>query len=178
MSKRLNRLAMACSLALGLTLAGAPVSAQNPPPYDCNKSEGHRDFDFWLGKWEVTDKAGETVYGHNRIEKAEKGCLLMEHWTSASGGSGTSMNYFNPVTREWHQDWVDAGASVIKTKGGLEKNSMSMKGKIYYMASGQRADFRGKWTPLEDGRVRQFFEQKNEKGEWFTWFDGYYRKVE
>ncbi len=130
-----------------------------------------------MGKWEVTDKAGETVYGHNEITVQERGCLLVEHWQSSQGGTGSSINYYNPVTGQWHQDWVDAGSSIIKTSGGIKDGAMAMKGKIYYMQSGQRADFRGKWTPLEDGRVRQFFQQKDDKSKWNTWFDGYYRRV-
>ena len=39
----------------------------------------------------------------------------------------------------------------------------------------QRQPFRGTWTPLEDGVVRQHFEQSGDDGAtWTTWFDGYY----
>jgi hypothetical protein len=37
--------------------------------------------------------------------------------------------------------------------------------------------FRGLWTPLPDGRVRQFFEQSNDGGEtWVPWFEGFYTR--
>ena len=36
--------------------------------------------------------------------------------------------------------------------------------------------FRGRWTPLEDGRVRQLFQQQDDEGVWQTWFDGYYSR--
>jgi hypothetical protein len=162
-------------LCLLLTL---PAVAQNQPRYSCQNTAEHRQFDFWLGKWEVTDKAGETVYGHNEITVQEDGCLLLEKWQSTAGGGGSSINYYNPVTNEWHQDWVDRGASILNTRGGMEKGSMSMQGKIYYLQAGTRADFRGRWTPMEDGRVRQFFEQKDDKGNWKTWFEGFYRRVD
>ena len=35
-----------------------------------------------------------------------------------------------------------------------------------------------RWTPREDGLVRQFFEETDDKGKWQTWFDGYYARVE
>ncbi len=168
--------AAAMFLALASLLIAPSTVAQTPPSYNCTEIEEHRQFDFWLGRWKVTDKVGDTVYGHNEISMAEKGCVLIERWQSANGGSGTSMNYYNPVTGEWHQDWVDSGATVINTRGALKKGAMAMRGKVYYMQSGQRADFRGTWTPQDDGRVRQFFEQKDDKGEWQTWFDGYYAK--
>ena len=164
-------------IALGLLLA-LPALAQNQKPYSCEETSEHRQFDFWVGHWEVTDKAGEKVYGHNQISPHENGCLLLEQWQSSSGSSGTSINYYNPVTSQWHQDWVDAGATIINTAGGMKDGSMAMKGKIYYLQSGRQADFRGRWTLLEDGRVRQFFQEKDVKGAWQTWFEGFYRKVE
>src|SRR5436190_10357664 len=57
----------------------APVA--KPPP--CAAAP-HRQFDFWLGQWEVRDPTGKVV-GHNRIETAHGGCALIEHWTSVTG---------------------------------------------------------------------------------------------
>jgi hypothetical protein len=106
-------------LLIGLLL-GMQAQAQGPKPIDCEASPERRQFDFWLGDWEVTDKAGETVYGHNTISKREKGCYLYEEWRSASGGSGSSMNYYDPSNGKWHQLWIDAGFSIIQTAGGIE----------------------------------------------------------
>ena len=69
--------------------ANPPVS--KPPP--CAGAE-HRQFDFWLGDWEVSDPAGKRV-GHNRIEAAHGGCALIEHWTSVAGVTGTSVNLYD-----------------------------------------------------------------------------------
>ncbi len=56
---------------------------------------------------------------------------------------------------------------------------MVLRGKIYYINQSLEADFRGTWTPLEDGRVRQFFEQSVDGGEnWSPWFEGFYSRVE
>ena len=159
-------------------LPALAASGQDPKPYSCEEKQEHRQFDFWVGNWEVTDKAGEKVYGHNSISKREAGCLLLEEWRSAGAHSGSSLNYYNPSDSKWHQLWVDNGASIIRYSGGMEEGSMVMRGKIYYQQSGRTAKFRGKWTPLEDGRVRQFFEEKDAQGEWKTWFDGYYRRTD
>jgi hypothetical protein len=51
--------------------------------------ELHHAFDFWIGDWEVTDLEGKPV-GRNAISTEESGCLLVERWTSASGGTGQS----------------------------------------------------------------------------------------
>ena len=141
-------------------------------------------FDFWIGHWEVygnLDKQGP-LFGHNRIEKIENGCLLMEHWQGASGSTGTSMNYYDGVLNQWVQNWVSAGGTTITMTGGIEKDSMVLSGKIFYVrvAQGpQIRDFRGTWTQVKEGIVRQFFEESIDGGKtWYTWFEGFYFKQE
>lgn len=163
------------TISLFMLMYAASASAQQAPAYSCNTHSGHRQFDFWLGQWEVTDQAGETVYGRNDISRREADCLLVEHWQSSRGSTGTSLNYYNPVTRAWHQDWVDA-SSIINTSGALQDGAMKMSGTIYYFQDTRSAEFRGSWTPLDDGRVRQFYEEKDAQGQWQVWFDGYYRR--
>ena len=140
----------------------------------CDDIDGFSDFDFWLGEWEVFDSNTGNRAGENSIQKMEGGCMLMESWTSAGGGTGTSMNYFNPVTNEWRQLWVSAGRYSIDIVGGLRGQSMVLEGSIYNFA-GAVWNFRGSWTPNPDGTVRQFFEQFNHDSEqWAPWFDGRY----
>ena len=173
MARILNSVAVT---VLAVSMLSATALAQQAPVYDCTSTAGHRDFDFWLGEWSVDNKQGDTHYGNNRISSAEKGCLLVEHWSSARGGTGSSVNYYHPGENKWHQQWNDAGASIITISGGLQDKSMVMQGNIYYLNDKRSAEFRGSWTPLEDGRVRQFFEEKDGEGQWKTWFDGYYTR--
>ena len=162
--------------ALFLIALFSPVAIAQQTPYNCSAPGHHRDFDFWLGQWEVHDKAGK-LQGHNHITARQKGCLLDEQWRSVKGGTGQSINYYNPVTQQWQQLWVDAGASVIDIGGGLEGGSMVLTGTVFYLKTSLKKEFRGRWTPLPDGRVQQFFEEQNKDGEWQTWFDGYYTRV-
>ncbi|WP_395376147.1 tetratricopeptide repeat protein [Marinicella sp. W31] len=141
-------------------------------------------FDFWLGNWAVygnLEKQGP-LFGHNHIEKIENGCLIMEHWKGARGSTGTSMNYYDGVLDKWVQNWVSAGGTTITTTGGIENGSMVLTGKIFYVkvAQGpQVRDFRGTWTLVQEGIVRQFFEESIDGGKtWYTWFEGFYFKQE
>ena len=53
---------------------------------------------------------------------------------------------------------------------------MRLEGTIEYVAQNRIEAFRGTWTVLEDGRVRQLFQEFNiGTNTWQTWFDGYYR---
>ena len=54
---------------------------------------------------------------------------------------------------------------------------MLLSGTIHYIANGQTAPFRGLWTEMPDGRVRQYFEQSNDDGAtWEPWFEGFYSR--
>ncbi|MDZ4698110.1 MAG: hypothetical protein SH809_00270 [Rhodothermales bacterium] len=154
----------------------SPAAAQNTPPApECHSEPLYRGFDFWIGSWDVFAPNGNRA-GSNQIERAESGCLLLERWTSSQGGTGTSMNYVDPVDGRWRQIWMDGGGNVIHLAGGLEHGAMKLSGELID-PQGNRSGLRGTWTPLGDGSVRQLFEQSLDGGRtWSTWFDGYYRK--
>ena len=184
---------MTQTLLIGLLcIAGAcvgaafqPVAAQAQTAADeadrkarpCEYDERFRQFDFWIGHWEVTGAQGQ-VAGTNKIEKAEQGCMLLESWTGRSGGTGTSMNYYDTAKEKWVQVWVASAGYSIRIEGGLEDGKMVLVGQLIG-GDGAATPFRGTWTPLDDGRVRQFFEQSTDEGKiWTPWFDGYYARKE
>src|SRR5688572_11534423 len=46
----------------------------------------HRQFDFWIGEWDVFGgPEGDRLVGNNTIERSENGCWLVERWRGASG---------------------------------------------------------------------------------------------
>ena len=150
--------------------------AQTPTntPLPCT-DESHRAFDFWVGDWIVTNAAGTEV-GQNLIERTEGGCLLVENWTSAGGGTGKSMNYWDPREKRWKQVWVSSNGSVGYFNGGIADGAMVLQGDML-AANGTALLLKGTWSVLDDGRVRQHFEQSTDQGAtWSTWFDGYYAK--
>lgn len=76
------------------TLEGMPafdafVEALSARAYPCENEEKFREFDFWIGEWEVRTADGQLA-GHNSIRRAERGCVLIEEWTGAGGTSGMS----------------------------------------------------------------------------------------
>lgn len=171
-------------IALLALIAAAPCfaaqEAQTPAEviHPCTQQEEFRQFDFWVGEWEVRTADGRLV-GHNRIEPAQQGCALLENWTDAAGNTGMSVNYLDKASNEWVQLWVDARGGQINIRGGLTGDGMLLEGQIHYVSNGTTADFRGLWTPLPDGRVRQFFEQSDDGGAtWEPWFEGFYSRVD
>ncbi len=161
-----------CTALLILLCAGDLKAAELP----CS-APAYREFDFWLGEWVV--EAGEGKHaGNNHIRSSESGCLLIESWTGAQGGTGTSMNYYSGEDNQWHQLWVSPGA-IIDIAGGLsDDGSMRLLGSIYYAAQDKSFPFRGSWSMQPDGSVVQFFEESRIAGEWKPWFRGIYRPID
>ena len=165
--------AVLSSLA-GNTAFDALIDTMSRQAYPCEYDARFSEFDFWVGSWDVHVAGGQRV-GSNRIEREERSCLLTEHWTNTSGGTGTSINYVDKTTDEWVQVWNSEGGAQINIRGGLTDEGMRLVGTIHYVANATTAPFRGLWTPLDDGRVRQYFEQSNDGGDtWVPWFEGFY----
>lgn len=152
------------------------VSTMTRQAFPCEDDPAFAEFDFWVGLWDVRDRAG-TLQGSNVIERSERGCVLVESWSGAGGGTGTSINYLDRTSGEWTQVWNSAGGVQIHIRGGMTEDGMLLAGTIHYVANGTTAPFRGLWTPLPDGRVRQFFEQSADDGQsWTPWFEGFYTR--
>jgi len=107
---------------LAALLFAAPGAAQEPAEKPCEQPE-HRQFDFWLGEWDVLTPEGHQA-GTNRIEKILNGCALLENWTSTRGGTGKSLNFFNTATRRWEQVWVASSGGAIKYQGEFKDGAM------------------------------------------------------
>lgn len=143
--------------------------------YPCENDPVFAQFDFWIGEWDV--HAGGQLAGTNSIKREQRGCYLSEAWTNVGGGGGHSINYVDKITNEWVQIWNAAGGSQINIRGGMTDDGMLLVGTLHDVASGTTKPFRGLWTPLPDGRVRQFFEHSDDGGEtWVSWFEGFYTR--
>ena len=159
----------------------APATAQDgdsqsppPPPPPCQE-DVYRAFDFWLGEWDVATPDGQFA-GVNVISEWEGGCLILEEWTGATGGTGQSYNFYDPGMEKWRQVWV-SGFGTIDYSGGLnDDGEMVLEGEIAYR-NGVTAPFRGVWTPNDDGTVTQSFQQYDADAEqWDDWFTGVYTR--
>ncbi len=158
-------------LAAQETAPAAP-SPDEPVVEACSGPE-FRQFDFWLGHWEVTDTAGRVV-GVNTITAVAGGCGVDEYWQGARGLTGTSVNWYDPQTGKWHQVWVGPGL-YLTLSGGIEDGNMVLAGSRQ-TPEGEVID-RITWIPLEDGRVQQVWDTSRDGGEtWRVDFDGMYAK--
>ena len=152
-----------------------PALAAQQAPQRCDGPE-FRQFDYWVGDWEVTDSAGTTLYGTNLVTLEEQGCVVHEHWTGRGGSTGQSFNYWDRNRKVWQQDWVASGGTNMHLVGGLRGDTMTLEAEVPG-PGGTTLHHVIQWIPQPDGRVRQFWRTSRDGGRtWTTGFDGYYRK--
>ena len=155
---------------------GAPSApgAQGAGAPTCDGVE-HRQFDFWLGEWEVTAPNGQPA-GRNSITRELSGCVLHEHWTGAGGMRGESFNTWDRTRKRWHQTWVSSTGNLLVLEGGIVGGAMQMTGE----STSPKGTVLNRitWTPSPDGSVRQFWEASTDGGKtWQVAFDGRYRRT-
>jgi hypothetical protein len=164
------------ALALFAAPLCEPTHAAGEQQAICSHAK-FREFDFWAGAWRVQDATGNPA-GENSITIEQGGCVLVESWRSARGGTGQSLNYFDPVTKAWKQRWVGLGL-ILEMQGGIRDGAMVLEGPLHYVRTGRTTLLRGTWSKLADGRVRQLFVESADQGKtWAPWFDGYYSRAE
>ncbi len=158
-----------------LLLASGSAFAQEEAPAGPCDGDVFRQFDFWVGDWNVFDTEGQQV-GTNIITLEEKGCLLVERWTDMQGNTGQSYNFVDHASGKWRQVWVNAGV-VIDYEGGLDENgAIDLQGTLTTVNSGPQK-YRGTWSLQDDGTVHQHLRQFDaEKGDWAAGFVGVYKK--
>ena len=149
-----------------------PAFAQEPNKPSCAASE-HRQFDFWLGEWSVTNPDG-SLAGHNSIRQEMGQCVLHERWQSATSPfNGESFNTFDAARGVWHQTWVDNSGLLLLLEGGLIGESMLLQGSTGGTQSPQLQKIT--WTPNKNATVRQHWQTSSDDGKtWKTAFDGLY----
>jgi hypothetical protein len=155
-------------LALAMAHAGAACAACDAPE--------HRQFDFWVGEWEVFRAADGKAVGSNRVTSEYAGCVVHEHYTTPRPYAGESLNTYDARRGVWHQTWVDNGGLLLVLEGRWTGSAMVLEGPGTD-PQGRAVKHRITWTPNADGTVRQFWQTAAPPdGEWKTTFDGLYRR--
>lgn len=74
----------------------------------CAYTKENRQFDFWLGEWDVSTTQGAIPAGTSKIELILEGCVVQENWKSLNSPySGKSYNIYDQALKRWEQYWVD-----------------------------------------------------------------------
>ena len=164
-------------------------AAPQPKPFDCTAPE-HRQFDFWVGEWDVVPNP-ETRPANapppqpdrkpatNIIEKAHRDCVIVENWDDGQGGTGQSFNVYDRVKKRWQQTWVDSNGGLHEYWGELRDDNMVYIGEVPLPPASRfqgRRTIRLTFFPLGANKVRQFSESLNVDGTWSVNYDLIYTR--
>ena len=158
------RIAQQREVSTGLFSVGDLMRAAPGEP--CRTGH-YRDFDFWLGDWDVVSPPGSVpVVGTNRIRSEVDGCVVAEYWAGTGGLHGWSLNAYDPRTGQWNQHWVAEGGMNLRMSGGLVGNAMVMAGPRQ-TPNGAIVIDRTTWTPQAGGGLTQFWDISTDGGQTF-----------
>jgi len=169
-------------LIAGLLLTAGPAAAQTPPPAAappppaCATPE-YRQFDFWVGRWDVYPTGAGKLVAHSLIERLYGGCAIRENWMPLTGGGGGSLSNYVASGKGWRQTWLDSSGARVEFTGGLVGEAMVITGSWPgAVTPGRDALVRMTYTRGPDGSVRQFGEASTDGGKtWAVNFDFTYR---
>jgi len=140
----------------------------------CMFSTEHRQFDFWLGEWNVENNGQQA--GINNVQSILDGCVIYENWTSARGGTGKSFNFYDTATGKWQQTWVDSTGNVLNLTGEFKENALRFAGETR-AKDGSVTMHRLTFFNLGAERIRQLWEQSTDGGKtWNAVWDGTYTR--
>ncbi|HEY0459798.1 MAG TPA: tetratricopeptide repeat protein [Pyrinomonadaceae bacterium] len=127
-----------------------------------------RQFDFWVGDWEVFNPQGQKA-GTNTVQLFSDGCGLMENWTGTQGGDGKSINFYDAGTGKWYQSWIGSVGGALRYAGNFKDGAMRFEGET--LAGGKKTLQKLTFFKLDENTVRQLAETSADEGK--TWTVGY-----
>ena len=149
-----------------ITTAGLYSVRWTGPTGPCSLPED-RQFDFWLGDWNLTEIAprGDVFQGTNNITRDDTGCVLEEDYRS--GGQGRSVSLYSRIDGRWHQTYIDSMGNRLILIGSFEGGRMLLNA----------GATRSYWQPVDRDTVRFVQEQSRDGGQtWTPFFDSRYTR--
>jgi hypothetical protein len=136
---------------------------------DC-ASPAHRQFDFWLGDWDVFDGHSHAKVARVHVTRTLDDCVLLEEYRGSDGHEGESFSIYDGPRGVWHQTWVTNRGQLLVIEGSLRGGAMELSGPEH-LADGAVRLVRGTWQPSHDG-VREVAVRSTDGGKtWTEWFD-------
>ncbi len=140
--------------------------------FPCMTNPKAREFDFWIGEWDVYVTGTKNFAGNSKIEMISGGCAILENWES-NASSGKSLNFIDPHTNKWRQTWVGSYAFGTQdfTDGEYKDGAMRF---VFEGTNPNGQKFMGRFIFFNEkpGQVRQFNETSVDGGKtWTTSYD-------
>jgi hypothetical protein len=155
---------------LFLVTVSAASAQQASPPNPCTAAE-QKQFDFWVGEWQLTwpgEKSGEVVHGTNSIKRILDGCVVQENFSGqeAMHLRGTSVSIFDLRASLWKQTWVDNEGGYLDFKGQFQNAEMILQ-REGVAQNGEKILQRMVWKNIRPNELDWSWEASHDGGK--TW---------
>src|SRR5262249_1277408 len=141
-------------IAILVRLASAqsqqPSATQSAVPAACAEPQ-QKQFDFWLGEWELTwpgKTQAEVAHGSNNIRRVLDDCVIEENFSGVESMPlrGMSVSTFDARAGKWKQTWVDNQGGYLDFVGEFTNGQMVLA---------------REWTRPDGAKVQQRMVWKN-----------------
>lgn len=154
-----------------LALAAATTPPAAPPKHPCRDAPEYRQFDFWIGEWDVENGGKRTA--RSSIQLILDGCVIFENFDADGGYSGKSLSAWDAGEKRWEQHYTDTNGSSRYWVGAMEGEKMVMT--TEFERGGTNVINRMTYSKEKPDRVRQLIEVSIDGGKtWKAGFDGMY----
>lgn len=146
------------------------VIALDKQRHPCRYSAEAKQFDFWVGEWEVFNPQGQKS-GTSVIQQIANGCGILENWRDIFGNEGKSINFFDTNTSKWYQYWIGSAGGPGRFAGVYSDGALRYEGEPATV-NGVRTLNRLTFFNVDASTVRQFAETSADEGKtWTTSYD-------
>jgi hypothetical protein len=125
-----------------------------------------RQFDFWIGEWDCFNPDGRKD-GTSVIERFAGGCGILENWTDIFGGTGKSINFYDPADGKWFQYWIGQNGIPVRFAGTYSGGVMRYEN-AQSLPDGSKTITHLTFTELDADTVRQLSERSTDGGKTWT----------
>jgi hypothetical protein len=123
---------------------------------------GERDFDFWVGEWDVS--WGNGARGRNVISQLFDGNAVLEQFDGRPGIElqGASLSVYDAGGEVWRQTWVDSDRNYLVFEGTFVDGVMDLR------TERGGATYRMQWRDIEPDSLRWLWQRQAGDGNWET----------
>ncbi len=136
-----------------------------------------RDFDFWVGEWDLTwpgeqtgGEEGSQGRGVNRVSKKFGDCVIEENFSTSDGRFfGHSVSVYDSNAGIWRQTWVDSSGSYLSFTGEFDGEKLTLRTEPVEREDGEVAVNRMVFSEISDSSLKWDWQGSKDGGS--TWVD-------
>lgn len=142
--------------------------------HPCKYQPEYRQFDFWIGEWDVQTPNGQT-FARSSIQLIIDQCVIFENYEHASlGYAGKSFSAYNAVSKQWTQRWIDNTGAINDYVAEFVNGEMRFH-REGTSPTGVKTLNKMTFFNLGPDKVRQLLEVSTDGGKtWTAGYDGIY----